>query len=198
MARAKVAASANTTSASAGARPSSAAGAAAGPAAAGLALGVRPQLTPGVSPFGRTPFIVWPGGAPSSFAADLSAAPLRPAMSHEHLEFVLETTGLHRAVHAALLGAVLLPPPAPGARVRAGFHRSGARRAADALIPLVVQRVRRHIVVADVVPHFLVGPVGERIDFDQAAMIVVQLDLADVRARRPLVAPQTGDPRVES
>src|SRR5258708_37932389 len=104
--------------------------------------------------------------------------PLRPlrvstmrARPDEHLKLVLEPTGLHRAVHPALLGTILLPPPATGAGVGARFNRAGARRTTDTLIPLLVQRVEGHIVFVDVVPHRFVGPVRQRIDFDHAALI---------------------------
>src|SRR5439155_8273898 len=101
-------------------------------------------------------------------------------------------------MHPALLRAVLLPPPAPGPRVGARRDRPRARRAADALIALVIERVVRQIVGADVVPDLLVRPVRQWVDLDDAAVVVVELDLADVGACGPLVAPQAGDPRVES
>src|SRR5438552_13506106 len=109
-----------------------------------------------------------------------------PCGSDQDLQLVLETTGFDGAMHAALFRAVFFPPPAARPGIRAGLHGAGARGAADALVALVVERVVRDAVVADVVPHLFVGPVGQRVDFDDAAVVVVQLDLADVRARRPL------------
>ncbi len=50
----------------------------------------------------------------------------------------------------------------------------------------------------DVVPHFLFGPVSERIDFDETAMLQVCLDLADGGASGGLVATQASDPGVKS
>ena len=49
-------------------------------------------------------------------------------------------------VQSALLGVFVLPPPAPGAEVLADRDRARARRAADARIELVVQRVVGHVV----------------------------------------------------
>ncbi len=49
----------------------------------------------------------------------------------------------------------------------------------------------------DVVPDLLLGPLGERVQLHDRAVVVVDLDLADVRAARPLVAAQAGDPGVE-
>src|SRR5207244_11796243 len=109
--------------------------------------------------------------------------------SAEHFHFVLEPTRFDRAVHTALLRSILFPPPASRPGVSARLDRPRARRAADALIALRIQRVRRHVVVADVIPDLFVGPVGKWIDLDDAAVVVVQLDLADVGTGRPLVAP---------
>src|SRR6478735_8251939 len=100
-------------------------------------------------------------------------------------------------MHAALLRGALLPPPAAGPLVGAGVDGSGARVAADRLVPFIIQGVARHAVLADVVPDLFLGPVRQRVDLDQATVVVVDLDLADVRARRPLVAAQAGDPAVE-
>src|SRR3954451_6919509 len=118
--------------------------------------------------------------------------------TENRVQLVLEAAGLDRAVDPALLRCVRLPPPAAGA---IGFSRldgARARSAADRRVALVVQRVVRHDVRAHVVPDFVLRPLGERIELDDRAVVVVDLDLADVRARRPLVAAQSGDPRVES
>ena len=52
--------------------------------------------------------------------------------------------------------------------------------------------------LAHVVPHLVFGPFGERVELHDRAVVVVDLDLADVAACRPLVAAQAGDPRVEA
>ena len=72
-----------------------------------------------------------------------------------------------------------------------------ARRAADRRVALVVERVVGHVVLAHVVPDLVLRPFGERVELDDRAVVVVDLDLADVGARRPLVAAQAGDPGVE-
>src|SRR5215472_13941724 len=126
---------------------------------------------------------------------DRSAMPV-PGLDQDFY-LVLEAAGLDDAVHAALLRTVLLPPPPSRARVFARLHRSCARCTADTEIALVIQRVVRHVVGAHIVPHFFLGPVGQRIDFDDPAVVVIQLDLADIGAGGPLIAPQTGDPAVQ-
>ena len=73
----------------------------------------------------------------------------------------------------ALLVLGLLPPPAPGARVLAGAHRAAAGLAADRAVALVVEGVVRDAVHAQVVPHRLFGPGGERVEFLQAVPGVV-------------------------
>ena len=72
----------------------------------------------------------------------------------------------------------------------------GAGSAADRLEALVVQLVVGHVVGADIVPDLFVGPVGQRREFDDAAVVVIDFDLADIRARRPLVAPEPCHPGV--
>src|SRR5207244_10945028 len=105
---------------------------------------------------------------------------------------VLEAAGLDRALDAALLGRVLLPPPAAGARILAGGGRTGAGDAADRGVALVVEGVVRHVVGPAVVPDLLVLPAGQRVALQDAAVIVVDLDLADVRAAGSLGAGPAG------
>src|SRR4051794_37812776 len=97
----------------------------------------------------------------------------------------------------ALLRRVHLPPPAAVPRRLAGRNRPGARLAADRGVAPVVQRVVGDIALTDVLPDLLLRPLGERVELDDRAVIVVDLDLADVGAGRPLVAAKAGDPRVE-
>src|SRR5690349_21133300 len=78
------------------------------------------------------------------------------AVIDQHLDLVLEAARFDHAMHAALLRPILLPPPAAGAGIGARLDRPRARRATNALVALVVQRVVRHVVVADVVPDLLV------------------------------------------
>src|SRR5689334_4950830 len=73
-------------------------------------------------------------------------------------------------MQSALLRIRILPPPAPGAAVCARLHRARARRATDAGIALVVQRVVRQLARADVGPDLFVRPVEDGTDLDDAAV----------------------------
>src|SRR5262249_29788836 len=119
-------------------------------------------------------------------------------LAEDRVQLVLEAAGLDGAVDPALLGRVRLPPPAPGARRLARPDRARARRAADRRVALRVERVQRDLALAHVVPDLLLAPLRERVELDDRAVVVVDLHLADVAARRPLVAAEAGDPRVES
>src|SRR6476646_15356 len=120
------------------------------------------------------------------------------ALADQRAQLVLEPARLDRAVDAALLRRVRLPPPATCAQVLAGLRRPRARRAADRREALRIQRVDRQLVVADVVPDLVLRPLGERIQLHDRAVVVVDLDLADVAARRPLIATKPRDPCVET
>src|SRR5471032_1365398 len=134
----------------------------------------------------------------TSRASPFSATPLSlTVVSDQRAQLVLEPARFDRAVDPALLRGVRLPPPAPGAEVLALFCRPCAGRTADRGVALVVEGVVGQLVLAHVVPHFVLGPFGERVELHDRAVVVVDLDLADVTAGRPLVAPQAGDPRVE-
>src|SRR6266446_5430812 len=101
-------------------------------------------------------------------------------------EFVLEAAGLDRAMHPALLRCAGLPPPSPRARFMAFGHRPRAWRASDRFVALVVERVVRNFVGAKVVPHLALGPIGQRRELHDSTVIVIDLDLTDVRSRSPL------------
>src|SRR5581483_11351153 len=118
-------------------------------------------------------------------------------VTEERVQLVLEAATLDRAVDPALLRCVRLPPPAACARRLVGRDRARARRAADRLVAAVVERVVRDVALAHVVPDLLLRPLGERVELHDRAVVVIDLDLADVRARRPLVPAEAGDPRVE-
>src|SRR4051794_34778389 len=113
-------------------------------------------------------------------------------------QLVLEAAGLDRAVDAALLRRVLLPPPAPRTGGFARRDGARARRAADRRVAAVVERVVGQLALAHVLPDLVLGPLGERVQLDDRAVVVVELDLPDVAARGPLVAPQARDPGVEA
>src|SRR5262249_17851908 len=141
----------------------------------------------------------------ASARATSAASPLtRTAVSgtvrlpDQRVQLVLEPSALDRAVDPALLRRARLPPPAARAARRACRHRARTRRAADRGVALVVERVIRDVAVADVVPDLVLRPFGERVELHDRAVVVVDLDLADVRAARPLVAAEAGDPCVEA
>src|SRR5262245_9644120 len=93
----------------------------------------------------------------------------------------------------APLGRALLPPPAAGAYVFARGNGPGARSAADAGKAAVVQLVVGDSVRPDIGPDFLVAPVGEGVELDQAVVRVVGLD-RDLLAGGRLPPAQPGDP----
>src|ERR1019366_10157928 len=64
------------------------------------------------------------------------------------------------------------PPPAAGALILAGLHRSGARCAADARKAAVVQAVVRQALLANIVPDFGLGPIEQGTDLVQAIFAV--------------------------
>src|SRR4051812_4198473 len=136
----------------------------------------------------------------TSTASPLSATAvsLMGVAAHDRVQLVLESARLDRAVDAALLGRTALPPPAPGTRLLARRDRTRARRAADGGVAARIQGVSRDVVLAHVVPDLFLAPLGQRVELDDGVVVVVDLDLADVRARRPLVAAQPGDPGVEA
>ncbi len=98
---------------------------------------------------------------------------------------------------AAFLVGLGLPPPAAGAFVLAGEDGACAGGAADRREAVVEELVVRDLVLVDVGPHAVEGPVGERVELHDAAVILVDLDLRDVPAAPPLLAPKAGHPRVE-
>src|SRR5216684_1147754 len=111
-------------------------------------------------------------------------------------QFMLEPAGLDCAIHPAFLGCACLPPPSPRTSVFARSGRARAWCASDGRITLVVERVVGNVVGADVVPDFVVGPIRKRRQLHDPAVVVVDFDLADIRARRPLFAPEPRYPSV--
>src|ERR1700716_1299714 len=119
-------------------------------------------------------------------------------LAENRLQLMLEAAVLDRAVHTALLRRTRLPPPAAGAVVLALADRARARCAADRRVALRVQPVHRHVVLAQVGPDLALRPLRERVQLHDRAVVVIDLDLADVRSRRPLIAAQAGYPRIEA
>src|ERR1700731_361372 len=108
--------------------------------------------------------------------------------AEQRRQFMLEAAGLDRAVHPALLGRARLPPPSSRPRVVALGHRARARRASDRPVAAGVKRIVGDVIGADVIPDFGLGPIGERRELYDRAVIVIDFDLSDIGARSPLVA----------
>src|ERR1700728_481568 len=87
--------------------------------------------------------------------------------------------------------ALGLLSPCPAALAPGAWPR--ARRAADRLVALVVQRVVGQVTLVDTPPQVLVGPVGERVVLPQSALLVA-FDQLRLRPRRALLAADAGDP----
>src|SRR5439155_5808387 len=138
-----------------------------------------------------------PSATSAAAASSLTAALAIGILSEDRVQLVLEAAGLDRAVDAALLRRVRLPPPPSGAVGLAGTNRTRARCAADRGIALVVQRVIRHVVLAYVVPDLVLRPFRERVELHDRTVVVVDLDLANVRPGRPLITAEPRDPGVE-
>src|SRR6266498_1269609 len=119
-------------------------------------------------------------------------------IAEQGVELVLEATRVDGAVDAALLRRVGLPPPPPGSVGLAQLDGAGAWGATDGRESLVVQGVVGDLVHPDVVPDLFFRPVRQWIHLDDATVVVVQLQLADVGAGGPLLAPDTRDPRVHA
>src|SRR5207342_520673 len=102
------------------------------------------------------------------------------ALAEDCVQLVLEAARLDRAVHAALLRGVRLPPPASGAHGLTLCDRLRAGCAADRGVTLLVERMGRDLVLAQVVPDLVLLPLGERIQLHDRAVVVVDLDLPDV------------------
>ena len=87
--------------------------------------------------------------------------------------------------------------PTSGAFVFAFAHRFGAGPATDGRKSLRVQRIRRHVVFADVIPNLFFAPVGERIDFNQVEFLI-GADNRGGGALGRLVAANRRNPGVET
>src|SRR2546421_573626 len=103
------------------------------------------------------------------------------------------TSGRLRGMDAAL--RLVEQRPATGPRVLARRGPAGARPAADRGVPLLDERVDRHVVPGDVRLHVGLGPLGQRRDLHLAAA-GVETDDRRVGPGRSLGAAQPGGPRV--
>src|SRR4030095_4366960 len=77
----------------------------------------------------------------------------------------------------ALFSIRIFPPPTAGTEILRWLHRPRARSTTDARIALLVEPIVRDIVFPYVVPHVVVAPIHQRIDFDDVAVISIHFDL---------------------
>jgi len=97
-----------------------------------------------------------------------------------------------RNVQAALLAAVVFPPPAPRAFRLAGADRAGAGGAADRGEAIRVRGIARHGVGVGEARHRLAGPIEEGTELEEAAAGIGG-DEDDLAAMSRLVGAQPGD-----
>src|SRR5690554_1394947 len=71
-------------------------------------------------------------------------------------------------VQATFFFRFIFPPPATLALVLTGINRPGAGLAANGNKTALVQRVIGHFIGADIVPHLLRAPIGQRIKLGQS------------------------------
>src|SRR6266853_2072378 len=105
---------------------------------------------------------------------------------------------LRRPVEAALLDLVHFPPPAAGTFVLTFGGGAGAGGAADRGVAEVVERVVGEVVLVDVRPDLVSGPISQRGDLGEAFMRGIGRNDRRFLARWRLVPAQAGDPRVVS
>src|SRR5690242_12703933 len=118
--------------------------------------------------------MMWTRRPPSGgMAVAAGTVAVRSMTAEQRSEFMLEAAGLDRAVHAAFLGRAGLPPPSARARIRALGDRAGARRASDGLVALVIELVVGDVVDPDVIPHLFFGPIGQRRELHDTAVVVI-------------------------
>ena len=98
---------------------------------------------------------------------------------------------LSRTVHAAFAFRAARPPACSLGSTQE--NRLRAVCAADAWIPLVVQRIVRKVVFHDVIPHLLLVPTHQRIDLDELPLMV-PLDYPRARSLERLVSADCSNP----
>src|SRR5579872_3519710 len=131
-------------------------------------------ITPGATRTATAAMIVI--GAESFSVARTTTTAMTTASVYQACQAIRLSAGrrwLGRPVDAALLYLVVLPPPAAGALVLSRGGGAGAGLAADRRVALVVERVVRHVVVPDVVPHLGPGPARERGDLRDPVVLRV-------------------------
>src|SRR5205823_8621564 len=71
------------------------------------------------------------------------------------------------------------------------------RNAPDRVVAPIVERVIRYVVLGDVAPYVLLSPVRQRVHLPEPVQLV-PVDLGRARSLRVVLAPQPGDPGVDS
>src|SRR5581483_10822267 len=89
-----------------------------------------------------------------------------------------------------------LPGPAPAPLVAVDQRRPGARRAADARVALLEERVRRQPVTLEIVEGVARRPRDERVHLHEPAREL--LDDGELAPRRRLIAPPPVDPGADA
>jgi len=83
--------------------------------------------------------------------------------------------------------------PASRAQILSRLDCSGAMRASDAWVTAIMEWVIGNVVLVDVVPDLLMGPVSDRVELHQAKLLI-PFDLRRGRPHRGLLATDGGDP----
>src|ERR1700682_6383115 len=112
-----------------------------------------------------------------------------PRGAHHHLQ--------RGSTQRAFLVIRAFPPPAARTNVLTRKDRARARRATDAGITAIVQRVVGNCVIANVGPDLVLAPIGQRIELAYRVRRVDLLDF-DRATRHRLRAPLAGDPGASS
>src|ERR1700719_4442785 len=96
-------------------------------------------------------------------------------------------------MQSAFLVVRTFPPPAPCANVLTRKDRARARRATDAGVTAIVQRVVWNRVIANVGPDLVLAPIGQRIELAYRVCGIELLDFDRATGHR-LRAALAGDP----
>src|ERR1700682_1534089 len=112
-----------------------------------------------------------------------------PCGAHDHVQ--------RASMQPAFLVIRAFPPPATRTNVLTRKDRARARRATDAGITAIVQRVVGNCVIANVGPDLVLAPIGQRIELAYRVRRVDLLDF-DRATRHRLRAPLAGDPGASS
>src|SRR3989304_7802671 len=94
-------------------------------------------------------------------------------------------------VESAFLGIGMLPPPSTSTDVFSRFDRSGARGAAEAGIPFLVQCVEGHCVAPDIRPDIPAGPIRQGVEL-MKPVVMVKTGHREFLAGRRLLTAQAG------